>query len=102
LDEQSSDDSPFHRDSRNLQIPALKLILLFSRAEGEQVWQPENGTSRTPQLWGDENTSRTRKRGVGIIPRLRFGLVFKPLGQLLAAISSAHPNSFKLLPSAAV
>ena len=40
--------------------------------------------------WADENTSPTRKRGVGIIPRLRVGLVLKPLVQLLAAISSAH------------
>ena len=36
--------------------------------------------------WPDENTSPTRKRGVGIIPRLRVGLVLKPLVQLLAAI----------------
>ena len=38
----------------------------------------------------EENTSPTRKRGVGTIPRLRVGLVLKPLVQLLAAISSAQ------------
>ncbi len=40
--------------------------------------------------WADENTSPTRKRGVGIIPRLRVGLVVTPLVQLLAAISSGQ------------
>ena len=40
--------------------------------------------------WADGNTSPTRKRGVGTIPRLRVGLVLKPLVQLLAAISSAQ------------
>ena len=40
--------------------------------------------------WADENTSPTRKRGVGIIPRLRVGLVLTPLVQLLAAISSGQ------------
>ena len=40
--------------------------------------------------WADENTSPTPKRGVGIIPRLRVGLVLTPLVQLLAAISSGQ------------
>ena len=44
------------------------------------------------QPWADENTSPTRKRGGGSIPRLRVGLVLKPLVQLLAAISSGQPN----------
>ena len=43
--------------------------------------------------WADENTSPTRKRGVGIIPRLRVGLVLTPLVQLLAAISSGQYGS---------
>ncbi len=38
----------------------------------------------------DENTSPTRKRGAGIIPSLRVGLVLTPLVQLLAAISSGQ------------
>ncbi len=55
-----------------------------------------------PYAWADENTSPTRKRGVGIIPRLRVGLVLTPLIQLLAAISSGHPmplhSSTPILP----
>ena len=35
---------------------------------------------------------KTRKRGVGTIPRLRVGLVLKPLVQLLAAILSGQPR----------
>ena len=55
-----------------------------------------------PYAWADENTSPTRKRGVGIIPRLRVGLVLTPLIQLLAEISSGHPmplhSSTPILP----
>ena len=40
--------------------------------------------------WADGNTSPTRKRGDGIIPRLRVGLVLTPLVQLLAAIPSGQ------------
>jgi len=47
--------------------------------------------------WPDENTSPTRKRGVGIIPRLRVGLVLIPLVQLLAAVSSAQSSPPLLL-----
>ena len=43
--------------------------------------------------WADENTSPTRKRVVGIIPRLGVGLVLTPLVQLLAAISSGQSEA---------
>ena len=46
--------------------------------------------------WADENTSPTRKRGVGTIPRLRVGLVLKPLVQLLLAKISSNRLFFKL------
>ena len=37
--------------------------------------------------------ARRASEGVGTTPRLRVGLVLKPLVQLLAAISSAHPTA---------
>ena len=49
-----------------------------------------------PLPWADGNTSPTRKREVGTIPRLRVGLVLKPLVQLLAAISSGQPWAVSL------
>ena len=50
-------------------------------------WRP------TESGWADGNTSPTRKQGVGTIPRLRVGLVLKPLVQLLAAISSGQSQA---------
>ena len=47
----------------------------------------------SPLGWADGNTSPTRTRGVETIPRLRVGLVLKPLVQLLAAISSGPPST---------
>ena len=66
---------------------------------GGQVGDEMAGVGSLPQNvnrralapgWADGNTSPTRKRGVGTIPRLRVGLVLKPFVQLLAAILSGQ------------
>ena len=55
--------------------------------------------ARLAQGWAEEDTSPTRKRGVGTIPRWRVGLVLKRRAcieaviQLLAAISSGQPRA---------
>ncbi len=55
----------------------------------------ENGTAKAKsansmQAWADENTNPTRKRGLETFPRLRVGLVEKPLINWNTRFSSAQ------------
>ena len=82
----SNPNHPFKRGNPRSQAPAWERRPRSSASPPCVGCQPPSTVSG----WADENTSPTRKRGVGIIPRLRVGLLLTPLVQLFAAISSGH------------